>query len=68
MTRFVLATANPAKAREIKEVIQTEYEDIEVIPLDPSWPEVIEDGATLEANATKSRCRYGPGAHPRFGR
>jgi XTP/dITP diphosphohydrolase len=51
MTRFVLATANPAKAREIKEVIQTEYEDIEVIPLDPSWPEVIEDGATLEANA-----------------
>jgi len=51
MTRFVLATANPAKAREIKEVIQTEYEDIEVIPLDPSWPEVIEDGAPLEANA-----------------
>ncbi len=51
MTRFVLATANPAKAREIKEVIQTEYEGIEVIPLDPSWPEVIEDGTTLEANA-----------------
>ncbi len=51
MTRFVLATANPAKAREINEVLQSERGSFEVVPLDPTWPAVVETGLTLEANA-----------------
>lgn len=48
-TRFVLATANPDKAREIAEVLS--YAGIDLEPRDPSIPEVEETGATLEENA-----------------
>lgn len=47
--RFVLATANPDKAREITEVLAAV--GIEVDPRDPDLPEVDETGATLEDNA-----------------
>ena len=53
--RFVLATANPDKAREIVEVLGAALgevsEGIEIEPRDPSVPEVEETGATLEENA-----------------
>jgi XTP/dITP diphosphohydrolase len=48
---FVLATANPDKAREIVEVLRAVGEGIELEPRDPSLPDVEETGATLEENA-----------------
>jgi XTP/dITP diphosphohydrolase len=48
---FVLATANPDKAREILEVLGAVDADIEISPRDPSLPEVEETGSTLEENA-----------------
>jgi XTP/dITP diphosphohydrolase len=48
---FVLATANPDKAREIIEVLRAAGEDIEIELRDPSLPDVDETGATLEENA-----------------
>jgi len=50
-SRFVLATANPDKAREIIEVLRAAGADIEIEPRDPSLPDVDETGATLEENA-----------------
>ncbi|MFO7591911.1 MAG: RdgB/HAM1 family non-canonical purine NTP pyrophosphatase [Acidimicrobiia bacterium] len=47
--RFVLATANPDKAREIAEVLSGA--GIVLDPRDPSTPDVEETGATLEENA-----------------
>ena len=47
--RFMLATANPDKAREIAEVLSVV--GIVLEPRDPSLPEVEETGATLEENA-----------------
>ena len=49
--RFVLATANPEKAREINEVLREAGPDIELVPRPPEVPEVDETGATLEDNA-----------------
>ena len=48
---FVLATANPDKAREIIEVLRVAGEGIEIELRDPSLPDVDETGATLEENA-----------------
>jgi XTP/dITP diphosphohydrolase len=45
--RFVLASANPDKAREIAAIL----EGIELLPRPPEVPDVVEDGDTLEANA-----------------
>lgn len=45
---FVLATANPDKAREIAEIVG---DDIELIPRPPEVPDVEESGATLLDNA-----------------
>ena len=48
MTRFVLATANTDKAREIEQILGAA---VELIPR-PEWaPDVHETGATLEDNA-----------------
>lgn len=47
--RFVLATANPDKAREIAAVLSGA--GIVLDPRDPSIPDVEETGATLEENA-----------------
>jgi XTP/dITP diphosphohydrolase len=49
--RFVLATANPDKAREIAAVFAASGVAVELEPRHPDVPEVIESGATLEENA-----------------
>jgi XTP/dITP diphosphohydrolase len=49
MTTFVLATANPDKAREIQEIL--EPVGVTLLPRPVDVPEVIEDGETLEDNA-----------------
>jgi len=48
---FVLATANPDKAREIIDVLRAAGAGIEIEPRDPSLPDVDETGVTLEENA-----------------
>jgi XTP/dITP diphosphohydrolase len=47
-SRFVLASANPDKAREIAAVLDGA---VDLEPRDPAIPEVAETGATLEENA-----------------
>jgi XTP/dITP diphosphohydrolase len=49
--RFVLATANPDKANEIIAVLADSGLDIELEARDPSIPETVESGSTLEENA-----------------
>ena len=49
MKTFVLATANPDKAREIEEILRPI--GITLLARPPEVPEVIEDGETLEDNA-----------------
>lgn len=49
MTTFVLATANPDKAREIEEILSPV--GVTLLPRPSDVPEVIEDGETLEENA-----------------
>lgn len=50
-TRIVLATANPAKARELAEVLTAAHLDVELVARPPAVPEVAETGVTLEDNA-----------------
>jgi XTP/dITP diphosphohydrolase len=45
--RFVLASANPDKAREIAAILA----GVELLPRPGNVPDVVEDGDTLEANA-----------------
>ena len=49
--RFVLATANADKAREIAAVLAAAGIDLELVPRPADVPEVDETGATLEENA-----------------
>ena len=49
--RFVLATANPDKAREIVEVLSAALPGIELLPRPGNVPDVEETGATLLENA-----------------
>ena len=51
MTTFVLATANPDKAREIAAVLTDEAPSLELVARPPEVPEVDEVGHTLEDNA-----------------
>ncbi len=51
MTTFVLATANPDKAREIVEVLTVVAPSVELLPRPPEVPDVDEVGETLEDNA-----------------
>lgn len=51
MTRFVLASANPDKAREITDVLREAQTDVELTPRPDDVDEVDENGATLEDNA-----------------
>ncbi|MEX2256613.1 MAG: RdgB/HAM1 family non-canonical purine NTP pyrophosphatase [Acidimicrobiia bacterium] len=51
MTTFVLATANPDKAREIRDVLTVAGPPITLEQRDPTIPEVDEAGETLEDNA-----------------
>ena len=47
MTSFVLATANPHKAEEIRALL----DGVVLLPRPEHVPEVVEDGDTLEENA-----------------
>jgi XTP/dITP diphosphohydrolase len=49
--RFVLATANPDKAREVEAVLAAELPGIELVPRPRNVQDVEETGATLEENA-----------------
>jgi XTP/dITP diphosphohydrolase len=49
--RFVVATANPDKAREIAAVLGAAGLDLELVPRPAAVPEVDETGDTLEENA-----------------
>lgn len=51
MTTFVLATANPDKAREIADVLEEAAPGLELVPRPPEVPDVDEVGDTLEDNA-----------------
>ena len=51
MTTFVLATANPDKAREIAAVLTDEAPSLELVARPPEVPDVDEVGDTLEENA-----------------
>ena len=51
MTRFVLATANPDKAREIADVLAEAAPGLELVARPPEVPDVDEVGKTLEDNA-----------------
>jgi XTP/dITP diphosphohydrolase len=51
VTTFVLATANPDKAREIVEVLSVVAPSVELVPRPPEVPDVDEVGETLEDNA-----------------
>lgn len=53
MTRLVVATHNPHKAREIGEVLRARVRGVEVVPLSeyPGAPEPEETGATYAENA-----------------
>ncbi len=51
MTKFVLATANPDKAREIAALLSEEAPSLELVARPPEVPDVDEVGDTLEDNA-----------------
>jgi XTP/dITP diphosphohydrolase len=51
VTRFVLATANPDKAREIAAVLHAEFPTMELVTRPSDVPAVEETGTTLEDNA-----------------
>jgi XTP/dITP diphosphohydrolase len=51
VTTFVLATANPDKAREIVEVLAAAAPSLELLPRPAELPDVEEVGDTLEDNA-----------------
>jgi XTP/dITP diphosphohydrolase len=51
VTRFVLATANPDKAREIADVLADAAPRLDLVPRPPEVPDVDEVGDTLEDNA-----------------
>jgi XTP/dITP diphosphohydrolase len=51
VTTFVVATANPDKAREIVDVLTAEAPSLELVPRPPEVPDIDEVGETLEDNA-----------------
>ena len=51
MTTFVIATANPDKAREIVALLSEEAPSLELVARPPEVPDVDEVGETLEDNA-----------------
>ncbi len=53
MTRVVLATRNAHKVGELQEILRDIGLDIELVPLPPEAPEVVEDGLTFAENAAK---------------
>jgi XTP/dITP diphosphohydrolase len=51
LTRFVLASANPDKVREINAIFGAALPDVQLLDRPPDVPDVDETGTTLEANA-----------------
>ncbi len=51
MKRYVLATANPDKAAEVRAILAHVLGDVILLPRPDSVPDVVEDGDTLEDNA-----------------
>jgi XTP/dITP diphosphohydrolase len=49
--RYVLATANPDKAAEVRQILAAALGDVELFERPGDVPEVVEDGDSLEANA-----------------
>lgn len=49
--RYVLATANPDKAAEVRHILSEAFGPVELLERPSCVPEVVEDGDTLEANA-----------------
>jgi XTP/dITP diphosphohydrolase len=63
--RVLIATSNPGKLRDFAGAARVHNVEVESLPGFASLPEVIEDGATFEANARKKAehySRYAPGA------
>jgi XTP/dITP diphosphohydrolase len=62
--RVLIATSNPGKLRDFAGAARVHAVAVEALPDFASLPEVIEDGATFEANARKKAehySRYAPG-------
>lgn len=56
MPRIILASNNAHKITELEAILEASHIDLPVVPmraLGEAVPEIIEDGATFEANATK---------------
>jgi XTP/dITP diphosphohydrolase len=53
ITEVVLATRNPHKAQELKALLADEKFGVRTLAEFPDAPDVVEDGATCEANALK---------------
>ena len=51
--KFLIATRNPRKLEEIRAIFTLPYLELVSISDYTGVPEVVEDGATLEANAVK---------------
>lgn len=49
--RYVLATANPDKAAEVRHILAEALGEADLVDRPSGVPEVVEDGDTLEANA-----------------
>ncbi len=52
MTTLLIATRNAHKAREIRQVLTGDFQFLTLLDF-PAAPDVVEDGATFAANATK---------------
>ncbi len=63
--RVLIATSNPGKLRDFAGAARVHGVEVGALPGFASLPEVVEDGATFEANARKKAehySRYAPGA------
>ena len=58
MKRLLVATSNPGKIRDLIGAAAAHHVSIETLPNFAALPEVIEDGATFEANARKKAEHY----------
>jgi XTP/dITP diphosphohydrolase len=58
MKRVLVATSNPGKIRDLIGAAAAHHVSIEVLPNFAALPEVVEDGATFEANARKKAKHY----------
>lgn len=52
-SRFVLASANPHKVAEMREILSVARPDLELLARPPDVPDVVEDAPTLVGNAVK---------------